>query len=83
MVNISEQDFNKLKDISKELNDIRLRNKINKIELLVGKREAYERNINEVAMIIRGDDFYKDCKIGTLRWEDNCFKDIEYKDFMK
>lgn len=82
---MNEQDFNKIKEISKELNNIRLRNNLQELQLTSDDRQItyyeYHKKWNEVTLITRGEHKYRDCKIASMTFNketNDIIDDMEY-----
>jgi len=78
-----EQDFNKLKEISKELNEIRLRNNLIELQLKAEDNSFISWRYNQVMLLTRGKKKY-DCKINHMRHnkDTNEFEDMDYNKYL-
>lgn len=80
------EDFNRIKEIAKELNEIRLRNDLRELQLTAGERICthydYKREWNEVTLLTRGEHPYRDCKIVSME-QDKRTNEIEEMDYEK
>lgn len=86
---MNEQDFNRIKEISKELNDIRLRNDLRELELRSEHQQfthhEYRREWNEVVLITRGEHRIFDCKIVRMEIDketNKITKEMEYDKYI-
>jgi len=84
---MNKQDFNRLNEIAKELNDIRLRNDLNEVQLTAERRETtyydYHKEWSEVQLLTRGEDKYRDCKFAYMKqYEDNEIINMDYEEYV-
>lgn len=79
-----EQDFDRIKEIAKELNEIRVRNDLRELQLTASERQYTwfedHKEWNEVTLITRGEHQYRDCKIVNMK-QNKETKEIEEMDY--
>lgn len=80
------EDFNKIKEIAKELNKIRLRNNLRQLQLIADEQSTtyydYHKEWNEVTLITRGEHPIFDCKIAHME-QNKDTKEIKEMDYEK
>lgn len=85
---MNEQDFNRIKEISEELNLIRIRNNLKELQLKAEERSFTHNELHkewdEVTLLTRGEHLYKDCKIVSMKKFRNSseFEDMEYEKYI-
>lgn len=85
---MNKEDFNKIKQISKELNDIRLRNNLTEIQLLAEDKSFthydYHKEWNEVMFLTREGHKCKDCKIVCMKQDKHTseLEDMDYEEYV-
>jgi hypothetical protein len=86
---MNEQDFNRIKEIAKELNDIRIKNNLTELQLRA-KDEGFthydfHKEWNEIMLLTRGEHWLRDCKIVKMKQDKETNKideDMEYGDYI-
>lgn len=86
---MNEQDFNRIKEISKELNNIRLRNNLRELQITSDHQQVtyydYHNEWNEVTLLTRGEHRYRDCRIVSMKFDketNKVTKEMEYDKYI-
>lgn len=83
-----KQDFDRIKEMAKELNEIRLRNDLRELQLTADEVSCtyydYHKEWNEVTLITRGEHQYRDCKIVNMKQnkETREIEEMDYDEYM-
>lgn len=85
---MDKSDFNRIKEIAEELNNIRLKNNLKELQLIAKDQSftyfEYHEEWNEVTLITRGGDIYKDFKAVYMKQnkENNIIENMEYNEYI-
>ncbi len=81
-----KKDFNRIKKIAKELNEIRLRNNLRQLQLIADEQSVtyydYHKEWSEVTLITRGEHPIFNCKIANMK-QNKDTNEIEEMDYEK
>ncbi len=81
---MNKEDFDRLSEMAKEINEIRVRSSLTEIQFIANKTSTtyydYHKERNVVDLITRGEHRYRDCKIVTFE-EDLGTGDVKEMDY--